>query len=150
MTETFNQVESITTMIESEYLDKSNYFRALLILIGKDNIISENERKTILKIGKKLGFEKKFCEEAVNDFLYNHFVDLSPPKFSNTTITELFIKDAINIAFSDNELYVGELEWIKAIAQTNDIDMTWLNKQIFAFGKDMQSEQKKAGNIIND
>ncbi len=135
-------------MIEFEYLDKSNYFRALLILIGKDNIISENERKRILEIGKKLGFEKKFCEEAVNDFLYNRFIDLSPPKFSNQEITELFIKDAINLAFSDNELYVGELEWIKAIAKANDIDMAWLDKQIFAFGNAMQNEERNSGKII--
>jgi len=137
-------------MAEFEYLDKSNYFRALLILIGKDNIISENERKRILEIGKNLGFEKKFCEEAVNDFLYNHFVDLSAPKFSNQEIAKLFLKDAVNIAFSDNELFVGELEWIKVIAQTNNIDLVWLNEQIFIQGNTLQKEDQKTGNIIRE
>jgi hypothetical protein len=137
-------------MVEFEYIDKSNYFRALLILIGKDNIISENERKNILEIGKNLGFEKKFCEEAVNDFLYNRFVDLSPPKFSKNEIAQLFIKDAINIAFSDNELFVGELEWIKMIAEKNELNSTWLDQEILKYGNLINKENFEQKSFISE
>lgn len=125
-------------MNEFEYIDKSNYLRGLLILIGKDNVISDNERSQILKIGSKLGFEKKFCEDAVDDLLSNSYVDHNPPKFVNKSAAENFIMDAIKLGFSDNEIHIEVLEWIDNIAKNNKIDEDWLDDQIQKYGNEIQ------------
>ena len=81
--------------MDLSYQDKGEYFRGLLILIGKDQIINSSEREKIIEIGQNFGFEKSFCNEAVNDYLENTFIRMEAPQFSDKQIAEKFLDDAI-------------------------------------------------------
>ncbi|MCB0730674.1 MAG: hypothetical protein KDC88_06545 [Ignavibacteriae bacterium] len=116
--------------MEFNYQDKGNYFRGLLILVGKDNIIEQNERKTILSYCEKLGFEKRFCEDAVSNFLENSFIDKNPPKFSSIDLAKKFLEDAIKLSLVDNDFHVEELEWLENVAKVNLVEKDWLDKKI--------------------
>ena len=122
--------------MEFSYQDKGNYFRGLLILVGKDNIINENERLKVIELGKKLGFDPKFCIDSLNDFLENEFIDLNPPKFSSRETTEKFFEDAFHLAIVDNEMQIEELEWLKSVAIENNLEDKWFDKNLqIATGK---------------
>ena len=116
--------------MEFSFQDKGNYFRGLLILIGKDNIIDENERIRLMELGKKLGFERKFCSDAINDFLENKFIDLNPPKFSSIETAEKFFEDAFQLAIVDKEIQIEELEWLKSVALENNLKDKWFDKNL--------------------
>lgn len=106
-------------------LDKSNYLKGLLILIGKDRSISEEEKKAIRRLGKILGFDAKFCEDAMNELLENEYIVEEPPKFSTKEVALSFIKDGINLACSDGSYHLPELNWLISIADKNGIDKMW-------------------------
>ena len=113
-----------------DFQDKGKYFRGLLILIGKDDNIQKDERKSILKICEKLGYDSKFCDDAINDFFENSFIDKSPPEFSSQEITYSFLKDAIDISLVDNDFHTEELEWLESVASANKIDNNWLDNEL--------------------
>lgn len=110
--------------------DKGKYFRGLLILIGRDNVIHSKEKNRILKIGENLGFESRFCFEAVESFLSNTYIDQTPPVFSSSSIAHSFLKDAIKLSMIDDEVHINELEWLKKVAFENNISNKWLDKEI--------------------
>jgi hypothetical protein len=110
-------------------IDASNYFKGLLLLIRKDNKITEPEIKLIKQIGKKLGFEKEFCEGAINEIINNEYIVDTPSLFSNKDIAEKFIKDGFSIALSDNEIHAAEEEWLKSTAEKNNIDFEWFIRE---------------------
>ena len=113
-----------------DFQDKGKYFRGLLILIGKDGTIDQTERKSILKICDKLGFESKFSDGAVNELLENTFIDKTPPKFSTQEIALNFLRDAINLSLVDNDFHTEELEWLKKVAVENRISNSWLDQEL--------------------
>ena len=119
--------------MEITLLDRSNYYRGLLILIGKDRQVSDEEKAMFKSLGKELGFNKEFCEGAVNELLENEYIIEEPPKFSNIEIAKLFIRDGIKLAFADKELHLYELSWLKSVADTNSIDNTWGLEQFEQF-----------------
>ena len=106
-------------------LDRSSYFKGLLLLIKRDNIINENERNLMVKIGKTLGFDKSFTEGAVKELMENEFLTDDIPTFSDRFIAESFILDGLKVAFSDNNLSEPELEHLTKIADQNGIDKEW-------------------------
>ena len=124
-----------------DFQDKGKYFRGLLILIGKDGNIDINERKAILKICDKLGFESKFSDEAVNEFLENTYIDNAPPKFSSQDIAINFLKDAIKLSLVDNDFHTEELEWLEKVAITNGIPNNWLDQELQKTIKNYKSEE---------
>lgn len=107
-------------------LDRSNYFKGLLLLIGKDNKISQNESELLKKVGAKLGFDKKFCEDAIRDFFINEHIVDEPPKFNDPGLAESFIKDGITLIY-DSQIEKEELTYLKDIASTNGIDKNRLD-----------------------
>lgn len=113
-----------------DFQDKGKYFRGLLILIGKDGNIDGKEREAILKISEKLGFESKFSDEAVDEFLENTFIDKTPPKFSSKEIAYYFLQDAINLSLVDNDFHTEELEWLEKVAVINGIHNSWLDQEL--------------------
>ncbi len=102
--------------------DKSNYLKGLLILIGKDKVIAEQERMLLSEMSYTLGFDPKFCNDAIGELLENEYIIEEPPAFSNKKIAEAFIKDGIKIAFADKELHLYELNWLNAVSDKNGID----------------------------
>lgn len=108
-------------------LDKSNYFRGLLVLIGQDRILHEEEKRIILKLGKLFSFEESFVRESIENLLENKFINFEPPKFSSKRIAEKFIKDAVNIALIDNDLHLNELQWLKEAVLKNEIEQKFFD-----------------------
>ena len=105
--------------------DRSNYFKGLLILIGKDKTISEPEKNNLRKLAKILGFNKEFCDGALSELLENEYIIEDPPVFSNSEIANSFIIDGIRIGFSDKALHIFELNWLKSVADKNSVDYNW-------------------------
>ncbi|MBI9072426.1 MAG: hypothetical protein JEY94_12570 [Melioribacteraceae bacterium] len=113
-------------------LDRSNYFKGLLLLIGKDEKITQPENDLIKKLGKVLGFEKYFVEEAINGLFENEYIKKDPPKFSSSIFAEAFLKDGIKLALADNDLASAEYEWLITVAANNNINNQWLETQFRA------------------
>jgi len=111
-------------------LDRSNYFKGLLILAIKDNVIAEEEEKLLMDVGSKLGFEKNFCHNAIQQSLGNEYLVQTPPVFSNKDIAELFLLDGLKLAVSDNNLDPYELQWLDSVAKANNIEKSWLSKKL--------------------
>ena len=113
-----------------DVLDRSNYLKGLLVLIGKDNLISEEERELFMKVGNKLGFEKQFCTTAINEILENEYISSEPPIYSNQAIAKSFIIDGIKLSFIDHDYDSREIDYLKATAKVNKIDGVWIDNAI--------------------
>lgn len=127
--------------MEFNFQDKGNYLRGLLILIGKDNIIDDAEREKTLEIGNRLGFDPKFCNDAVSEFLDNEYISDLPPIFSSTILAKGFLTDAINLSLVDQELHTEELIWLKNVAKKNKIDDNWLDNQLRNYITELPSKK---------
>lgn len=105
--------------------DRGKYLKALLILVGKDKKIVRQERENLIKLANILGFDKEFCDTAMNEYFENEYLVQDPPKFSNQKIAEAFLLDGIRLAVADKELHLFELNWLKSIADINGISSSW-------------------------
>jgi len=106
-------------------MDGVNYLKGLLLLIRKDRKITDGEIRLMKRIGKALGFERKFCDNAIDEILENkHIVDI-PPAFSTKKLAVKFIKDGLALAFCDKEVHPSEEAWLKATAEKNGLGLTW-------------------------
>jgi hypothetical protein len=106
-------------------LDGSNYFKGLLLLIRKDQKVTPSEVALMTRIGKSLGFEKDFCDQAIRDILDNAYIVDEPPEFSTPTLAEKFINDGLVLAASDGEIHPLEEEWLIHTASKNGLDLSW-------------------------
>ena len=113
--------------------DKSTYLKGLLLLIAKDSKIDAEEEKLVLKIGKLLGFEKKFCQTAINEILINEFIDDTPPEFSNKNFAQCFIIDGIKLAFADGNFHPNEINYLRQTAIKNDFEEEWFKNNLTNF-----------------
>ena len=111
-------------------VDRSHYYKGLLVLIGKDRIIDQRERGLMLRFGQILDFDQRFCEAAIEDLLDNKYITGEPLIFANREIAECFLRDAVRLALVDEEIHSHELAWLKAIAQANNITDEWLDADI--------------------
>lgn len=105
--------------------DRGKYLKALLILVGKDKKIVRQERENLIKLANILGFDKEFCDTAMNEYFENEYLVQDPPKFSDQKIAQAFLLDGIKIAVADKELHLFELNWLKSIADINGISSSW-------------------------
>ena len=106
-------------------LDTSNYFRGLLILACSEKPITNNEKISLKKIGSILGFNHSFVEASIDDFVNNKHIKPDVPQFSCTEIAELFLKDGIKLAFTNNILSVHQIDWLIAFAIENKLSKQW-------------------------
>jgi uncharacterized tellurite resistance protein B-like protein len=106
-------------------IDASSYFKGLLLLIRKDRKVTESEVQLMKRIGKALGFEEEFCDQAIKGILENEHVRDQPPKFSSKDLATKFVQDGLVLAFSDNEIHPSEEEWLKLVAELNGLDAQW-------------------------
>jgi hypothetical protein len=60
-------------------IDGSSYFKGLLLLIRKDRRITESEVRLVKRVGKALGFESRFCGNAIHEILENSYIADTPP-----------------------------------------------------------------------
>jgi hypothetical protein len=106
-------------------VDRSMYFKGLLLLIRKDRKINQEERNIAMRIGKILGFEKRFCENAITEILGNKYIIDEPPQFANPEIAKCFIKDGLRVALVDGQFHRKEVGWLRAVAEQHGIEDSW-------------------------
>ncbi len=106
-------------------IDGSNYFKGLLLLVSKDRKLTETEIGMMRRIGRTLGFEKEFCETAIQDILENKYIVDAPPVFSTRDLAEKFISDGLVLAAADNEIHRAEEEWLRSVAERNGVEPLW-------------------------
>lgn len=109
--------------------DGSEYFRGLLLLISKDRRISEAETVLMKRIGKALGFDKDFCDNAIQEIIGNRFVVGEPPVFSTRELAMKFIRDGLMLASADDEMHPFEISWLQSVAEKNRLDAEWCRRE---------------------
>ena len=125
--------------MEMTILDRSNYFRGILLLVKNNNRVNKDEVNMIMSIGKRLGFAYDFCKEALQDLLDNEHIADAPPKFSSKGVTEGFIKESIELAVIDNDINLNELEWIDSVIRENEMEEEWKLYQAEYFNKKLEN-----------
>ncbi|MEJ2109341.1 MAG: hypothetical protein P8Z37_05400 [Acidobacteriota bacterium] len=115
--------------MKASQIDRSNYFRGLLVLIGRDRIIHPTEHNLALQFGKALDFEKRFCEATIADLLDNEHINEDPIIFDEHKIAECFLRDALKFSLIDKEIHSREMAWLEIIARTNNLPDDWLEKE---------------------
>lgn len=111
-------------------MDRSQYYKGLMLLIRKDREIHEEEKKIMMAIGETLSFDADFCEDAIKEILTNRYVIDIPPRFSNPAIARCFIKDGLRVSLIDHETHETELAWLKAVADENGLDDSWYKASV--------------------
>jgi len=112
--------------MQASLLDRSLYFRGLLILIRQDREIREQEKNLVLRIGAAMGFEKNFCKNILKELMDNTNLDDTPPVFSHPDIARFFIHDGFILAAIDKEIHESELAWLQKVAAANHVDLPFL------------------------
>jgi hypothetical protein len=107
-------------------VDKSNYFKGLLVLVGKDKEINRNESDLIRKIGNILGFNHEFVDKSIKNFFRNKYIIEEPPVFSNYNFAEIFIKDGIRAALINKVINLDQIKWLETAAMKNHLSRQWL------------------------
>ncbi len=125
-------------------VDRGVYYRGLLVLMRRDRIIGDRERKMMLRFGQILDFDKRFCEAAIDDLLKNPHIKDKAMMFTDRRTAESFLRDAIALAFVDEDLHPKELVWLKSVAGANGIDDEWLKTQL----KDRNRLSDKAQGLL--
>lgn len=113
--------------------DRSLYFTGLLLLTRKDNIIADEEKAILLRLGELLQFNHEFCENTIQNILKNPHMNEEPPLFSNREFAEMFLLDGIKMAFADHNLHKKEYDWMQEIAEKNSVSAKWLAARLSEF-----------------
>ena len=106
-------------------LDRSLYYKGLMILIRKDHQIHDEEKKMMLSIGEKLGFDPKFCTKTMEELLDNNHIVDAPPLFSGNDIALCFIRDGLMLSASDGQIHEAEIKWLESVAESNGLRNVW-------------------------
>jgi hypothetical protein len=136
----------------NNYLDRSNYVKGLLLMIGKDKKITDKEREFLHDVAEKLSFNKKFIERAIDELFENEHLGNEPPVFSQKQYAKVFLRDAIKLACVDNELSSEEFVWLQSIAVSNGLSNEWLKNELkyYLSGKHSnKSPELKIKNIFD-
>jgi hypothetical protein len=115
-------------------LDRSNYYRGLLVLTRRDQVIHPRERQLMLEFGRILDFDKRFCEAAIDDLLRNPHIKNEPVTFSNPKTAECFLRDGIRLALVDKNISPKELGWLRSVARANGRTDSWLDAEVQRLG----------------
>ena len=117
-------------------LERSTYYRGLLVLIGKDRIVDPRERELMIRIGGLLDFDTRFCEAAIESLLNNPHLTAEPMTFSLRRTVECFLRDGLRVALCDGEIHAREQAWLKTVAEANGLPGEWLDAEIQQILKD--------------
>ena len=93
----------------------------------------------MLRLGERLDFDRRFCENAIDELLNNPHITRKPVRFSEKSTAESFLHEAVILAFVDGELHPKVLAWLKRVARANGLDDQWLAAEI---QKGSRSENK--------
>ena len=113
--------------------DEKKYFKSLLLLIGKNKIISDDEKALLLDTCDILGFNRDLCKDKIEHVYDDNYIIDEAPRFSNPTIAKILLKDGIRIALADKSPHIYEIYWLRSIAKKNHIPDDWLAGEIYLF-----------------
>lgn len=119
--------------MQIEFYEKSTYFKGLLLLIKKDKVIEEAERKLMQKVGKILGFEKEFIKNSIDNLLENQYITDDVPKFTSKIIAESFLLDGLKLSFSDNDFSMEEINYLSEVTKQNGLDSKWFSSLLKSY-----------------
>jgi hypothetical protein len=111
-------------------LNRSNYYKGLLVLLRRDRFVDSRESHLMLQIGAVLDFDRRFCEATINDLLSNKHVTREPIIFSDERLRKCFFRDALRLALVDGHLHLRELSWLRTVARANHQSNQWLDALI--------------------
>lgn len=106
---------------------RSDYYKALLVLLKRDRVIHTRERELMIRIGEMLDFDRRFCEATINDLLSNVHITRTPVIFADENIKDCFFRDALRVALVDGEFHPRELSWLRRMARANGRSDRWLD-----------------------
>jgi hypothetical protein len=125
-------------------LDRSNYYKGLLVLMRRDRTIDAREKELMLQLGEILDFDRRFCEAAIEDLLANTHITREPIIFSDERAKECFFYDALRLALVDNCLHPMELRWLRTMARANNQSEQWLDAIIRECQEKKESQDQSA------
>ena len=108
-------------------LSRSNYYKGLLVLLRRDRIIDDREKRLMLRMGEVLDFDRRFCEATIDDLLSNAHINREPVLFADEQIRKCFFRDALRLAFADGCFHPMELRWLRTVARANNQSEQWLD-----------------------
>jgi hypothetical protein len=111
-------------------LNRSNYYKGLLVLLRRDRFVDARERDLLLKMGEILDFDRRFCDATIDELLSNTHITREPVLFSDKRIMESFFRDAARLALADGYLHPNELRWLRTAAHANSQSDQWLDEII--------------------
>ena len=106
-------------------MDRSLYFKGLLLLVAKDRVVGDEERALMMDIGRIFSFEKRFCQEVIDDILTNEHVVDEPPVFADPEIARCFIRDGLRLSMSDGQMHEVEWTWLQSVGDHNGLEPGW-------------------------
>lgn len=114
-------------------LDKSNYLKGMLIVARLDNKLIEREKDVIRDVATRLGFSRDFYEEVLKNLMINENISDSPLMFSSPAITQIFLDEALKLAYIDSDLARAEIDWLRKTAEINGITYDQFNDYVNSF-----------------
>jgi hypothetical protein len=116
-------------MLKITLLDRSLYFKGLLLLIRKDAKVTGPEVQLMRRIGAILGFEAGFCDNAIGEILGNRHIVDQPPVFSTPEIARHFLMDGITVGWCDHDIPPSETAWLQAVEAANGLDFAAVHQE---------------------
>jgi len=112
----------------SEFIDRSNYLRGLLLLIRKDKNVWDYEHVFFLEESASLGFDKEFSVTALRELIGNKYIDNTPPLFSNKNYAVRLIIRGVSLIRQNIRIHPDEVNFLIATARVNGLSDKWVNK----------------------
>jgi DnaJ-domain-containing protein 1 len=119
--------------------DRSIYFKGLLLLVCNDGEVHEKERAMMLRVGKMLDFEQRFCEKTIAKALGNSLINAELPKFSNTDVAKCFIRDGVRMSLADGHFHAKENDFLKRVAIHHGLEEVWFEQAVKSITDQMAS-----------
>ena len=125
-------------------IDRSNYFRGLLLLVGKNGEITTRGQWIIKKIAKILNYDQEFVDNALDVLFENTYISKKPPEFSIPDFAKAFVKDGLKTAFTDSTIHLDKIQWLRLTASKNNISDDWFTKELTSFEVDYLWKRRKS------
>ncbi len=93
----------------------------------------------MLRVGKLLDFEQRFCEKTIAKALQNNLIRAELPKFSNPEIARRFVRDGIRLALADGHFHAKENDFLKKVAKHHGLEDIWYEQTIQSITDQMTS-----------
>ncbi|MBK7866460.1 MAG: hypothetical protein IPJ75_05430 [Ignavibacteriales bacterium] len=79
--------------------------------------------------------------------MINENISDNPLMFSSPAIAEIFLNEALSLAYADNDLSKAELEWLRKTAEINDIPSQKFTEFLASFQSFRQTDMLRQKSI---